>query len=180
VYAAFELRCAIERLLFETLYLFKGRSLTEEEVKRCRSIEGLMAVWREYDSDYRKTLRFSWIVASVAPDMEPVEEIEPGKLHRYWRDLSEYCHSQFRVSDSFGSPNRQFQLQGLRLIEDILQELRIWKPEMWHGVIEIDSMPPEVRDIYDAYLRNEIDDQSAATRLDLIQPLLRARWMAGP
>ena len=172
VYAAFELRLAAERLLFELLVLSKDDVLTPEDVERCRSTSGLLAVWREFDPEYRKTLRFSQLLASIAPDMPEVAFVEPGKLDRMIRDLSEYCHMQLEPSETFESHDRQFQERGFELLERILDDFQAWRAEIKYGVIKRESLPEPLRHIYDQYLRDEIDEDSVQRRIQLISPVL--------
>jgi hypothetical protein len=67
IYAAFELRLAIERYFFELLFLMKGCVLTPEEEGRCRSTGGIDALMKKTDENYRKTFEFTKIFASMQP-----------------------------------------------------------------------------------------------------------------
>jgi hypothetical protein len=67
VYAAVELRAAIERYIFELLLLLKDGKLSEDEVRRCRSITGLFSLMKETDPFYRKTIEFTRLAVAVIP-----------------------------------------------------------------------------------------------------------------
>ncbi len=116
VYAAVELRAAIERYVFELLYLLKEGKLSEDEKKRCRSIGGIFALMKETDPFYRKTIEFTKIVISITPGLPEITVVDTAYLTRRWQDLSEYCHMQFRPVETFGSQGRKFQKQGFALI----------------------------------------------------------------
>lgn len=74
VYASFELRCAIERTIFENLLLVKEK-LTPEEQKRCRSKEGMLDLMRESDSLYRKTFEFTKMFFSIVLGVNKIKPI---------------------------------------------------------------------------------------------------------
>ena len=65
VYAAVELRAAIERYIFELLYLLKEGKLSEDEETRCRSITGIFSLMKETDPFYRKTIEFTQLIVSI-------------------------------------------------------------------------------------------------------------------
>ncbi len=66
VYAAVELRAAIEREFMELLVLCRGKNeLSDDELKRAQSQQGLEALLRDADSNYRATVEFTRIVMSL-------------------------------------------------------------------------------------------------------------------
>lgn len=75
-YAAVELRAAIERYVFELLYLLKEGNLCGDEKKRCRSITGIFALMKETDPFYRKTIEFTKLVVSITPDLPEVTVVD--------------------------------------------------------------------------------------------------------
>lgn len=175
VYAALELRCAIERYFFEFLFLLKHGQITPEDEQRSRSIKGLLQLMKETDPIYRQTAKFTNLVARVNPEIPEVTVLELGKLHRYWRELSEYCHWQARPEETFSSPEREFQKKGSALIEEVLETFDPWQPQLSTGVIQVDSMPDEVRDVYEKWAAEEINDEQAIIRLDIMKPVLTRR-----
>ena len=103
VYAAVELRVAIERRLLEILVLLRGGQLTDADLKRCRSRKGIEALMKETDQSYAKTLEFTRIVSLVDPGIPRTSAVNLTALRRGWEQLSEYCHLQFKPEDSFDS-----------------------------------------------------------------------------
>lgn len=85
VYAAFELRAAIERYVFELLYLLKEGKLSRDEERRCRSITGMFALMKETDSLYRKTVEFTVLVVSITPGLPEITVVDTAYLNRKWQ-----------------------------------------------------------------------------------------------
>ena len=175
VYAAVELRAAIERYVFELLYLLKEGKLSEDEEKRCRSITGIFALMKETDPFYRKTIEFTKLVASITPGLPEIAIVDTAYLNRKWQDLSEYCHMQFRPEETFGSQSRKFQKQGFALILEVLQKFHEWKVESNCAVLARSSLPEEVKTVYDKFVREGINTDQAKRMLILAEPALRAR-----
>jgi hypothetical protein len=101
--------------------------------------------------------------------------VDTAYLNRKWQELSEYCHMQFRPVDTFESAGREFQKQGFALIREVLQKFHEWEYESNCAVLVRSSLPGEVRDVYDKYIREEIDAGQAQRMLLLMEPVLRAR-----
>ncbi len=175
VYAAVELRAAIERYVFELLYLLKEGELSGDEEKRCRSITGIFALMQETDPFYRRTIEFTKLVVSITPGLPEITVVDTAYLNRKWQNLSEYCHMQFRPEETFGSPSRKFQKQGFALIREVIQKFHDWKVESNCAVLARSSLPEEVRDVYDKFIHEKIDVGQAKRMLDLMEPVLRAR-----
>jgi len=175
LYAAVELRAAIERYIFELLYLLKEGKLSGDEETRCRSITGIFASMKETDPFYRKTIEFTKLVISITPDLPEITVVDTAYLNRKWQDLSEYCHMQFRPEETFRSQGRKFQKQGFALLREVLQKFHEWKVESNCAVLARSSLPNEVRDVYDKFIREEIDVSQAKKMLVLMEPVLRAR-----
>jgi hypothetical protein len=175
VYAALELRAAIERTLFELLYLVRELEISDEVIAKARSMDGLQALLREADSTYRKTMEFTRLVAQVTPGIPAVNLIDTGYLRRKWQELSEYCHLQFRPDRSFESPNREFQRRGFRLLHEVLERFIGWYKTGSMGLIKRSTMPEETRAIYDKFVAGDIDADQARRILVLAEPVLRQR-----
>jgi len=176
VYASVELRCAIERYFFELLYLLKKpNKLTSTEEKRCQSKNGVLDLMKEIEPYYRKRATFTNLIASVTPETPKVVIVDIKYLIRVWSELSIYCHKQLRPEKSWDSVNREFQENGFKLINEVVNQLKVWEFNASFGIINKESMPPEVRSLYDKYINNKIDEAQAIRMLDLMGPVLRAR-----
>jgi hypothetical protein len=175
IYASLELRSAIERYIFELLVLLKKGILSPDEQERCRSIKGVFDLMRETDQYYRQTVEFTKLIASVTPGLPELTIVDTAYLRRKWQDLSNYCHKQLDPSESFESPEREFQNQGFELINEILAKFNDWKFESVCGIILPDSMPSETKDVYDKFVAGEINGNQARRMLDVMLPILNAR-----
>ena len=176
VYAAFEVRLAIERYFFELAFLLKGCELTEEEEKRCRSWSGIAALIKETDKSYRQTIEFTKIISSVVPRVPKVTTVDTAFLRRRWQELSEFCHKQLRPDETFDSPNRSFQQEGFRVIKETIERFSEW-PDIGNlGIISRASMPGEVQNLYDRFAKGEIDTDQARLSLKLMAPVLEQRF----
>jgi len=175
VYAAVELRAAIERYVFELLYLLKEGKLSADEEKRCRSITGIFALMKETDPFYRKTIEFTKLVISITPGLPEITVVDTAYLTRRWQDLSQYCHMQFHPEQTFESRGRKFQKHGFALIREILQKFQEWRVESSCGILARSSLPQEVRNVYDRFLREEMDAGQTKRMLILMEPVLRSR-----
>ena len=175
VYASVELRAAIERTLFELMYLVRELEISEADIKRARSIRGLDALLREADNSYTKTMEFTRLVSETTPGTPSVAAIDTGYLRRRWQDLSEYCHLQFRPDRSFESPERAFQRKGFALLREVLDRFEGWYRAGTMGLLKRSSMPEETRGIYDEFVAGSIDADQARRMLSLSEPILRRR-----
>ncbi|MGH7872998.1 MAG: hypothetical protein ACREQO_12360 [Candidatus Binatia bacterium] len=167
VHTAVELRAAIERYILELLYLLKEGKLSADEEKRCRSITGIFALMKEGDPFYRRTIEFTRLVVSITPGLPEITVVDTAYLNRKWQDLSEYCHMQFRPEETFQSQGRRFQKQGFALLREVLQKFHEWRVESNCAVLARSSLPDEVRDVYDKFIREEVDANQAKRMLDL-------------
>ena len=177
VYAAFELRLAIERYLFELLLLMKDQHITQDEERRCQSVKGVEKMMIEVDKDYRKTINFTRLLSSTAQNMPEITIVDTAYLIRKWRELSDYCHKHLRPEQSFNSPNRAFQRKGYKLITKVFGRFSEWIRESNCGIIRRDSLKEEVRDLYDMYIRDEITDEQVQVRVRLMEPILTQRFV---
>jgi hypothetical protein len=175
VYAAVELRAAIERTLFELLYLLKEQQVTEEDILRAKSLKGIEALLREADASYRKTIEFTHLVASMTPGLPAVSAVDTAYLRRRWSDLSEYCHFQIAPAKTFAAPNREFQRRGFHLVREVLDRFLEWRVKSSMGLIQRSSMPDETRSIYDKFVAHQIDAEQAKRMLVIAEPALRQR-----
>jgi len=175
IYASLELRCAIERYLLELLYLLKDRKLTPDDEIRCRSKDGILNLMKETEPYYIKRAKFTNLIASITPGMPKVVIVDIKYIIRMWNTLSNYCHKQLRTEESFESVNREFQEKGFKIIREVVSKFIDWESKGAFGIINKESMPPEVRSVYYKYIKDEIDEGQAKRMLKLMEPVLRSR-----
>lgn len=174
VYTSVELRCAIERYIFELLILLKSLNMSSEDEKRCRSKDGILALMIETEPYYKKRANFTNLIASVS-GIPKVTIVDIKYLIRKWHELSDYCHKQLRPEESFDSLNRKFQEKGFNIIYDVVNRFKKWEYNAVFGIIDKQSMPLEVGDVYEKYINDEIDEGQAERMLNLMGPILKTR-----
>jgi hypothetical protein len=130
---------------------------------------------KETDPFYRKTIEFTKLMASTMPGGPEITVVDTAYLNRKWQELSEYCHMQFRPAETFMSNDREFQKRGFALIREVLQKFFEWRYESNCAVLVRSSLPEEVRDVYDKFIREHIDSGQAKRMLIIMEPVLQAR-----
>ena len=76
---------------------------------------------------------------------------------------------------SFDSLNREFQKEGFKVIKDVVNQFKAWERNAVFGIIDKQSMQPEVKSVYEKYINNEIDEGQAKRMIDLMRPILETR-----
>jgi len=179
VYASFELRCAIERCIFETLLLLNGDELTPEQQDRCRSKRGMMDLMQESDAQYRKSFEFTKIYFEVVLNSDEVKPINTAFLSRKWGELSNYCHKLLEPDKSFNSPGRKFQKKGFKLINKVLESFSTLEGYLG-GYLQPASMSSNLKSVHNRYINREIDEEGLRRTLDLMAPVLRKQIINHP
>lgn len=162
-------------MVFETLLIIKGGRLSTEDEKRCRTIDGMFAVMRESETNYRKRVEFTNLIASLTPGMPRVALIDFTYLKRTWHETSENCHKHLRPENSFEAPERTFQKDGINMIREFIATVKSWDVDGYIGLVDKDKMPAESRDAYEKFVRDEIDIEQARRLLILMEPVLKMR-----
>lgn len=170
VYASLELRCAIERNLFETLLLMKA-PLTPAEEKKCRSQNGLIDLIKSADPNFRKTFIFTQLYLKVSPYPNQITLTDIGYLKRKWQALSNYCHKMLKPKESFESPDREFQKKGFKLIREILDYYYSIQGSQ-AGYMRPVSIKEPLKSLYDSFIKDEISEDQLKIRLTLMLPML--------
>jgi hypothetical protein len=176
VYAALEVRAAIERELLELLVLCRGKNeLTDDELRRAKSQQGLEALLKEADANYRVTVEFTKIAMSNDPHAPKISPIDTKFLRKSWQALSSYCHFQAKPAQAWESPNREFQKKGYSIIQQVLNRFDEWRKTGSRGVIQVSTMPQESRYIYDRFVSGKITASETRRLLDMVAPILDTR-----
>lgn len=181
VYAAVDLRIAIERYLLELLVLLRmngtdGEIFTPQEKRRIRSMKGIFALMQETDPFYRKTFRFTQLLCEFTPELPPLSIIDTAYLRRKWEELSNYCHKQLDPADTFTSQDQEFQRNGFALIREVLDRFWNWGQGRATGIISKSSMDEETLGVYNRFINDEIDENQVRISLRIMEPILRQRF----
>lgn len=175
VYASVDLRIAIERYFFELLLLLKSNNLTSQEQDRCTSKDGILDFVRETEPYYVKRAKFTNLIAAITPGFPRVVIVDFKYLTNKWHTLSEYCHKQLAPKESFDSTNREFQNKGFKVIKDTVDYFMKIERTQAFGLVNPQTMPIEVKNVYEKYINDDIDDEKAKGTLRIMEPVLRQR-----
>lgn len=177
IYAAFEYRCAIERVVLD-LYLVMHNELPRtEDIVKIKSFSKLVTRVHKLAGGNKKllnrVLKFNCIISELLNSTKTLSIPDVGKLHNYWNRLSEYCHRQIIPDKTVNSSiwiNNGYIL--LNDVDDYLKHLLI---DHWFGAMPENSMPSEVLHTKQAFVSEEIDEAALRIRLKLMEPVLISR-----
>ncbi len=174
VYAAVEARNALERFVLEMALLATGGPLSEDQVRTAQRRDGAFQLLEQAVNNYRRHLQFTNLALEVGRDPFRVAIPNIGQFRRLRTDLSDYCHFQLDPAATVNHPDRQWFIEGATRVKATLDLLRNLRSQV-NGIIVPKSMPPEVREVFEAFLAEEIDTPTARTRLRLMHPVLEDR-----
>lgn len=184
VYAAFEYRCAIERLIFELYDLMKEMRLSDEEADKLKKLRSLVSMVHGLaGGDKQKlkaALRFNAVYVSemISPSsglrME-VSEPDVGKLHGLWSNLSEYCHRQLMPAKTWES--QEWVAQGYELLEQVREYIWSITVTKNFGIMAVSTMPQEAQELREKFIEGRIGEPSLKTSLRIMKPIIEARSM---
>lgn len=175
LYACIEGRFGIEYLLFEELVMGTGAKLSRHDYERCLK-EGtkLKKAIDRLVPDYKKLQQFTSAITSIQPGLPTVVFWEPSELMKSWGILSKYLHW-------FGAKNETTEIASWRTAayDAARQALDpIWKKMCsgQSGFMHPENVMPEVRQVWLDFKNEKIDLESAKIRLDLMKPVLSAKY----
>lgn len=174
VYAALEARNALERFVLEMALLATGNPLSEEQLRIAQRRDGAFPLLDQAVNNYRRHLEFTNLTLEVGGDPFRVAVPNIGQFRRLRTELSDYCHFQVDPALTVNHPERRWFIEGAARVKAALDLLRSLRSEV-NGLILPESMPPEVREVFQAFLADEIDTPTAETRLRLTHPVLEER-----
>jgi hypothetical protein len=99
MYSAFEMRNAIEQILFTIIAACLTDKFTPEIVAQCRKKDGLFKVLLEVESNYTLMCQFANALRAEAPIVPKIAEWDIKILKRRWLEISSYCHSPLTMKE---------------------------------------------------------------------------------
>ncbi len=174
VYAALEARNALERFVLEMSLLATGGHLSEAQIRTAQRRDGAFKLLEQAMSNYRRHLQFTNLTLEVGDDPFRVAIPNVGQFRRLRTDLSDYCHFQLDPAATVNHPQRTWFIEGTSRLQDALGLLRSLRSQV-NGVIQPDSMPAEVREVFQEFMAGKIDTPTARLRLRLMHPVLEER-----
>lgn len=170
-YAALETRLCIEQLLFEQLVIGVGTKLDASEYKKCfGNAKKLNELIEKLIPRYDHLVKFT---RAMAPVEIPITEWDNRKLIKYSGKISNYLHWSGSLDNTVQST--EWFKKGVAVIEEAASY--IWK-ELTTGntsVMAIDKLEPEMRELWELYVNDEITLSCAVTRAAILEPALQAR-----
>lgn len=178
VYSAFEFRCAIERIAFELLVLFKKRKLDKEALKCSGDFKNLLSLLSKLEGKqglvYKKT-RFTQIICELGNAPFSPALINLKDLDKYWRACSKFCHKLLSPEETWEKPlfiQRGYQI--LNEIDSYFESILIKHKLAW-----ISELAPEVNDLQQKFINGNLTEKQIIIRLKLMEPVLRQRMFPG-
>ena len=177
VYAAFEYRCAIERVVLELFIIMQYESITSEELSTIGSFSSLIKLVHKLAGGNRlllmRVLKFNQILSEFAGLPKTLSIPDVGRLHKYWSKLSNYCHRQIEPAETW--ENDKWIKKGYKLLDELYDYFEDILVNHFFGAFSTERLPAEVTEQKELYMTQKIDDSQLKTRLQIMRPILRAR-----
>ncbi|OHE81255.1 MAG: hypothetical protein A3G75_13160 [Verrucomicrobia bacterium RIFCSPLOWO2_12_FULL_64_8] len=171
IYAALELRMAIEQLIFTIICVAKG-SVDDPTVQECRKKDGLFRILDDVTPGYSKRCRFSNALASFYPGIPQVAEWDVRSLKRYYTALSDLCHSQLVILGMAATPEKWD--KRISLLEEVYAFLAAGLKK-GTGVLTFKGADSVALDLWEKYLNGTISLEDVQQRFALVKPVLDSR-----
>jgi len=168
-YACIDARLCIEHLVFELLVITANPRLTENDYQRClKSPRQLDKLIKQIVPDYERLVAFSEIIQQLTPGVPRINKWDIKGLMKDWGVLSSTLHWSGAPADT--TENEAWQASTTESIRMVV--IPLWKKlsSGRSGCIQIDSMEPRVREVWEQFRTNAIDADSARIRLELVRP----------
>jgi hypothetical protein len=170
-YAALETRLAIEQLFFEQLVVGVGTKLVESEYKKCSgNAKKLNAMLEKLIIKYDQLVEFT---KAMAPSNMPVTKWDNYALIQLSGKVSNYLHWSGGLDVTVKSAS-WFE-NGISIVENAANYI-------WQGlttgntaIMAIDKMEPEIRELWNLFVNDEITLARAVEMAEALEPILQSR-----
>ena len=152
IYAALELRMAIEQLVF-TIITIANDNEDADILGECRKKDGLFRMLQQVSPKYTLRCKFQSAAASVMPGVPPLAEWDIKSLLRYYQELSGLCHSQLAIrtfdeEPEFWSGRLTFLIEVHSFLADGMRK--------GTAVMTFTDAKVSIRDLWEAYASKKI------------------------
>ncbi len=171
IYAAVEMRMAIEQLVF-TIILLAKEKIDDATLQECRKKDGLFRVLEEVSPRYSMKCRFSNVLGSFYPEIPKVAEWDVKSLRRYYTALSDLCHSQLVIQGMAAAPEKWN--AKIELVEKVYEFLAA-RMRKGTSVLSFKGATSHAIDLWEKYSKGEITLEDVRERFALVKPLLDSR-----
>lgn len=170
-YAALETRLAIEQLLFEQLVVGVGTKLEAREYKKCcGNANKLNEIIGRLIPRYERLVAFT---KAMAPAGIPITEWDNRALIQHSGKVSTYLHWSGGLDVTVES--EQWYTKGISTVEAAATYIWAGLTTGNTGVMAIEKLEPEMRELWERYANDEITIESAVKRAETLEPLLKER-----
>lgn len=170
-YAALETRLAIEQLLFEQLVVSVGTKLETREYKKCSgNANKLNEIIGKLIPSYERLVAFT---KAMAPAGVPITVWDNRALIQHSGKVSAYLHWSGGLDVTVQSED--WYKQGIATVEAAASYIWAGLTTGNTGVMAIEKLEPEMRELWDLYKNDEITIESAVQRAEILEPVLKAR-----
>jgi hypothetical protein len=172
IYAALEIRMAIELLLFHIITSAKD-GMTAAILRECKKKDGLFRVLDEVAPKYTLRCKFMTAVREIDSRIPEVAQWDIKILKKHFLSVSDLCHSQLIIKDIQQDPEMWTEkASGLLdiikyLASNLSKGTALYKP---------DGANHNVRDLWHKYEQGSITLQDVRERLVIIQPMLSGKF----
>lgn len=167
IYAALELRLAIEQLVFTLVLVAKGKA-DQATLRACSRKDGLFRVLADVAPQYALKCKFSSVLSSFHPEIPQGAEWDVKTLQRYHVALSELCHAQ-RVIRGMGALPEQWDTR-LQLLEEIHAFLAAGMKKDT-AVLSFKGATPQTVALWKKYSKGRISLQDVRKRFAREKPI---------
>jgi hypothetical protein len=166
IYAALELRMAIEQLVF-TIITIANDNEDADILGECRKKDGLFRVLQQVSPKYTLRCKFQSAAAAVMPGVPPLAEWDIKALLRYYQELSGLCHSQlvirtFDADPEFWSGRLAFLIDVHTFLADGMRK--------GTAVMTFTNAKISIRDLWEAYASKKISLEDAVGEMKRRNP----------
>ncbi|WPC67346.1 hypothetical protein SBP18_02265 [Rhodoferax ferrireducens] len=170
-YAALETRLAIEQLFFEQLVVGVGTRLEAREYKKCSgNANKLNEIIVRLIPRYERLVAFT---KAMAPAGVPITEWDNRALIQQSGKVSAYLHWSGGLDVTIQS--EKWYEKGIATVEAAANYIWAGLTTGNTGVLAIEKLEPEMRELWELYANNEITIESAVERAETLEPVLKAR-----
>jgi hypothetical protein len=168
VYAALEMRMAIEQLVFLIIAVAKG-GIDEATLELCRKKDGLFNVLEEVAPQYSLRCRFSNALALSYPQLPQTAEWDVKRFRKFFTALSELCHSQLVIQSMDAAPERWE--QKIAMMEEVYTFLAEGMRK-GTGVLAFTGENSHAKDLWQKYSHREMSLDDVQHEWALVKALL--------
>ncbi|SES36139.1 hypothetical protein SAMN04487958_1206 [Vreelandella subterranea] len=170
-YAALETRLGIEQLLFEQLVVGVGSEIEQQEYKKCKgNAKVLDQILKRLIPKYEKLVDFT---RALAPDNIPISKWDNHRLIQYSGKVSTYLHWSGGLDTTVQS--EKWFANGIQTVQEAANYVWETLTKGNTAVMNIEDSPLEIQDLWEQYSGGQTTLESAASRAEILEPILQER-----